>query len=62
MAIESIRRMMMDLHIPQRLSDYSVNKDQIEKASKIGSDYDFLSFIPRPAGKNEIFEIFSAAL
>ncbi len=62
MAIESIRRLMMDLHIPQRLTEYQVNQEIIEKASKIGSQYDFLSYVPRPAGRNEIHEIFSAAL
>lgn len=62
MAIESIRRMMIDLHIPQRLSEHGVTQDQIEASAKISSQYDFLSFIPRPAGRNEINEIFSAAL
>lgn len=62
MAIESIRRMMMDLHIQQRLSEYGITQDKLENASKIGSQYDFLSYIPRPAGRNELNEIFSAAL
>jgi len=62
MAIEAIRRMMIDLHIPQRLSEYNLSKEKVEAASRIGSQYDFLQYIPRPAGKNEIFEILSAAL
>ncbi len=62
MAIESIRRMMIDLHIPQRLSEYNITQENIEYASRIASQYDFLTFIPRPAGRNEINEIFSAAL
>jgi alcohol dehydrogenase class IV len=61
-AIESIRRMMLDLHIPQRLSEYKITADKIEVASKIASQYDFLQYIPRPAGRNEVGEIFSAAL
>jgi len=62
MAIESIRRLMIDLHIPQRLSEYQITSEIIDKAAKIGSQYDFLAYIPRPAGRNEIHEIFSAAL
>ncbi len=62
MAIESIRRMMMDLHIPQRLSDFNITQGNIDAAAKIGAQYDFLSYIPRPAGRNEIYEIFAAAL
>lgn len=62
MAIESIRRMMMDLHVPQRLSEHGITQDNIESAAKIASQYDYLSYIPRPAGRNELGEIFSAAL
>lgn len=61
-AIESIRRMMLDLHVPQRLSEYKLTQEKLESASKIGSQYDFLQYIPRPAGRNEISEILSAAL
>ncbi len=62
MAIESIRRMLLDLHIPQRLTDHNITQDRIDVASKISAQYDFLQYIPRPAGRNEITEIFSAAL
>ena len=62
MAIESIRRMMIDLHVPQRLSEHGVSQDNIENSAKISAQYDFLTFIPRPAGRNELNEIFSAAL
>ncbi len=62
MAIESIRRLMMDLHIPQRLMEYKIEQEIINKAAQIGSEYEFLSYTPRPAGRSEIHEIFSAAL
>jgi alcohol dehydrogenase len=62
MAIESIRRLMMDLHIPQRLMEYKIDQEMINKASQTASEYDFLSYSPRPAGRSEIHEIFSAAL
>jgi alcohol dehydrogenase class IV len=61
MGIESIRRMMMDLHIPQKLSDYNITPDKLELAAQLAAQYDFLGFIPRPAGRNELKEILSAA-
>jgi alcohol dehydrogenase len=62
MAIESIRRLMMDLHIPQRLSEYHVDQNDIGKAAQTGAEYDFLSYAPRPAGRSEMHEVYSAAL
>jgi alcohol dehydrogenase class IV len=62
MGIESMRRLMLDLHVPVRLSDFNVTQDKLDNTAKIGAQYDFLSFIPRPAGRNEMFEVFSAAL
>jgi alcohol dehydrogenase len=62
MAIESIRRLMMDLHIPQRLLEYNIDQNTVGKAAQIGSEYDFLSYAPRPAGRSEMSEIYSAAL
>ncbi len=62
MAIESIRRLMIDLHISQHLTEYNIDQNIINKSSQISAEYDFLSFSPRPAGRSEIHEIFSAAL
>jgi len=61
-SIESIRRMMQDLHISQRLSEYNISNEKIETGAKIASQYDFLSYLPRPAGRNEISEIIEAAM
>lgn len=61
-SIESIRRMMQDLHIPQRLSEYQLSNEKIDLSAKIASQYDFLSYIPRSAGRNEISEIVEAAM
>ncbi|MGC8764693.1 MAG: iron-containing alcohol dehydrogenase [Brevinematia bacterium] len=62
MAIEAIRKLMLELHIPPRLSEYNVTEDKIDNAAKVASQYEFLNYIPRPAGRNEISEIFSAAM
>lgn len=61
-SIESIRRMMLDLHVPQRLSDYNINSEKIDLAAKVASQYDYLTYIPRPAGRSEMAEILEAAL
>ncbi len=62
MAIEAIRKLMLELHIPQRLSEYNFTEDKIDSASKVATQYEFLNYIPRPAGRNEINEILSAAM
>ncbi len=61
-SIETIRRLMMDLHIPQRLSEYSVNKEKFDLSAKVATQYDFLTYLPRPAGRNELGEIIEAAM
>jgi alcohol dehydrogenase class IV len=53
---------MLELHIPQRLSDYNITNDKIEQSARVASQYEFLNYIPRAAGRNEISEILSAAL
>ncbi len=61
MAVEAMRRIMLDLHIPQRLSEYGVEQDRLEAAARVAGQYEFLTYIPRPASKNELVEIYSAA-
>jgi len=62
MAIEAIRKLMLELHIPQRLSEYNITEDKIDPTGKVASQYEFLNYIPRPAGRNEVCEILSAAM
>lgn len=62
MAIEAIRKLMLELHIPQRLSEYNIIESKIEQIARVASQYEFLNYIPRPAGRNEISEILSAAM
>jgi len=61
MAVEAMRRIMLDLHIPQRLSEYNIPQDRLEAAARVAGQYDFMTMIPRPASKNELVEIYSAA-
>lgn len=60
-SIETIRRLMMDLKLPQRLSEYNLNLSNLELASKVAAQYDYLNYLPRPAGRNELREIVEAA-
>jgi len=61
-SIESIRRMMQDLRVPQRLSDYNINTEKIDLAAKVASQYEYLSYLPRSAGRNELNELIESAM
>ncbi len=61
-AIEAIRKLMMDLQISQRLSEYEgISREQLDKVAAIASQYDFLVNLPRPATRDEILTILQAA-
>ncbi|MCS7298679.1 MAG: iron-containing alcohol dehydrogenase [Spirochaetia bacterium] len=60
---ESIRKLLLDLNIPLRLSEIEYfDEKQIDKISDISSRYDFMALLPRPANRNEINAILQAAL
>ncbi|NPV01051.1 MAG: iron-containing alcohol dehydrogenase [Brevinematales bacterium] len=61
-SIESIRRMMIDLKIPSRLSEHNINQGLLDQVSKVAAQYDFLTYLGRPAGRNELNEILEAAM
>ncbi len=61
-SIESIRRLLIDLQIPQRLSEYKISEEKLDLSAKAASQYDFLGYLPRPAGRNELSEILEAAM
>lgn len=60
---ESIRKLLMDLNIPLRLSDIEYfNEKKIDKISDIASKYEFISSLPRSANRNDINTLLQAAL
>lgn len=60
---ESIRKLLLDLNIPLRLSEIEYfDQKQIDRISDISSRYEFMALLPRPASRNEINTILQAAL
>lgn len=60
---ESIRKLLMDLNIPLRLSEIEYfDEKKIDRVADIASRYTFMSSLPRPAGRNEINALLQAAL
>lgn len=60
---ESIRKLLMDLNIPLRLSEIEYFEEKkIDKISDIASRYEFMSHLPRPANRNDITVLLQAAL
>ncbi|MFN4244774.1 MAG: iron-containing alcohol dehydrogenase [Brevinematia bacterium] len=60
---ESIRKLLMDLNVPLRLSEIEdFDEKKIDKISDIASKYDFMAFLPRSASRNEINALLQAAI
>ncbi|MEN2998115.1 MAG: iron-containing alcohol dehydrogenase [Brevinematia bacterium] len=60
---ESIRKLLMDLNIPLRLSEIEYfDEKKIDKISDIASKYEFMAFLPRSASRNDITSLLQAAL
>ncbi|MCX8029735.1 MAG: iron-containing alcohol dehydrogenase [Brevinematales bacterium] len=60
---ESIRKLLLDLNIPLRLSEIEYfDEKKIDKISDIASRYEFMSQLPRVASRNDINTILQAAL
>jgi alcohol dehydrogenase len=60
-AVEGIRKIYLELKIPQRLSEYEVKKIDLPGIASLASTYSFLDSLPRDLPKNEIETILVAA-
>lgn len=60
-AIEAIRRLEIEVDIPQRLSQFGISKTEFSPTANIASTYPFISNAPRPLNKEEIETILIAA-
>ncbi|WCL48572.1 iron-containing alcohol dehydrogenase [Leptospira sp. GIMC2001] len=60
-AVEGIRKIYLELKIPQRLSEYEVKKIDLPGIATLASTYSFLDSLPRELPKNEIETILVAA-
>jgi alcohol dehydrogenase class IV len=60
-AIEGVRRIEMDVDIPQRLSQLGILKSEFTSVAEIASKYPFIENAPRPLSRDEIETILIAA-
>ena len=60
-AVEGIRKIYIELKIPQRLSEYEVKKNELPKIAALAFSMTFLDCLPRELPKNEIETILVAA-
>ena len=60
-AIEFVRKLLFDLKVPTKLSELDIDKEQLEKVSKIARNYEFLHYLPRPVSKEDLYNILIAA-
>ena len=60
-AVEEIRKLETDVDIPQRLSNYDVNKTVFKEVSELAINYPFIANTPRELTTDEIETILIAA-
>ncbi len=60
-AIEGVRKLLFDLKVPQKLSDYKINKENLPIISSIARRYQFINYTPLPLSKEDILNILMTA-
>ncbi len=60
-AVEGVRKLEMEMDVPQRLSQFEIPKTELSKIADIAINYPFIENAPRPLSKNEIETILIAA-
>ena len=60
-AVEGVRKLLFDLKIPQKLSDYNVNNEDLPHIASIARRYNFLNYLPTPVSKEDLLNIMFTA-
>jgi alcohol dehydrogenase len=60
-AVEGVRKVYIELKIPQKLSEYEVKKIELPSIAQAAAQFPFLDSLPRDLPKNEIETILVAA-
>lgn len=60
-AIEGVRKLLFDLKVPQKLSDYKIDKENLPIISSVARRYQFMNFTPLPISKEDILNILLTA-
>ncbi len=60
-AVEGVRKLEIDLDIPQRLSQFDISKTEFSRIAEIAIGYPFIDNAPRPLNRDEFETILIAA-
>ncbi len=60
-AIEGVRKLLFDLKVPQRLSEYDIQKEDLPLVSGLARRYKFLSYTPSPITREDMLNILMTA-
>ncbi|MDY6934222.1 MAG: iron-containing alcohol dehydrogenase [Spirochaetota bacterium] len=60
-AVEGVRKLEIDVDIPQRLSQFDIPKSEMARVAEIAFSYPFIENAPRPLSRDEIETILIAA-
>ena len=60
-AVEGVRKLALDVEIPQRLSQFDINKGIFSKVAEITLSYPFIHNAPRALNRDEVETILIAA-
>ena len=61
-AVEAVKKLTIDVDIPQRLSAFKINQNQFKEIAELAYSYPFIHNTPRRISKNEIETILISAL
>ena len=61
-AVEAVKKLTIDIEIPQRLSKYKINQSQFKDIAELAYSYPFINNTPRRISKSEIETILISAL
>ena len=61
-AVEAVRKLTIDIEIPQRLSMFKINQSQFKDIAELTFSYPFINNTPRKISKSEIETILISAL
>jgi len=60
-AIESVRKLLFDLRMPQRLSEFNIPSEDIPLIAGHAREFTFLNEVPRPLAREDIINILTSA-
>lgn len=60
-AVEGIRKLLFDLKIPQKLSEYNIKKEDFPIIASEARRYGFLNYVPRPLSREDLINILMSA-